>query len=218
MSDPASTLDDALVSKAAKLSDAENSKRSPETEPARKKQKLEPVTFSDSNSLVTFIVGKEGETGKFTAHKEVVCYHSKVLNAAFNSTSVEGQTQTYRLEDTSEVFKLFMQWIYFQRLTLKQRDDTRKLEKGEYNAESLSLVALWVLADKFCMPRLQNFTLKTIEDISEKHSSICTPSFNYVYENTAPGSLLRQYLVASLAWVDEEILPLGLRCILMKCL
>lgn len=69
----------------------------------------DPVS-RDSNSLVTFIIGKEGETVKFTAHKEVVCYHSKVLDAAFNGDFIERQTQIYRLEDTTEgVFKLFMQ-------------------------------------------------------------------------------------------------------------
>jgi hypothetical protein len=159
---------------------------------------------SDSNSLVTFIVGKEGETAKFTAHKEVVCHHAEALNAAFNSTFVEGQTQTYRLEDTSEAaFKLFIQWVYLQKIVLLQLQDGH-VEAEEAVKEDMALAELWVLADRLCMPRFQNVALKAIFDISEKRNTVSTGPFRFIYENTASDSLFRQFSVANCATMSFD--------------
>jgi len=161
---------------------------------------------SDSNSLVTFIVGKEGETTKFTAHKEVVCYHSKVLRAAFNSNFVEGKTQTYCLEDTTgATFKFFMQWIYFQKLNVLQLQDTYTKSNSTKEAaleEDFALAGLWILGDRLCMNRVQNAALQAISDVSGRWSTIRGRTFKFVYDNTASGSLLQQYLVASCALMD----------------
>ncbi|KAE9381274.1 hypothetical protein N431DRAFT_457876 [Stipitochalara longipes BDJ] len=89
-----------MLQAAEPTKDVEKLRRSAEIEQTRKRQRKEPVTFADPNSLVTFIIGEKDESTKFTIHKEVGCCHSKVLDAAFNSDFVEGQTQTYRLEDT----------------------------------------------------------------------------------------------------------------------
>ncbi len=35
-------------------------------------------------------------------HRDVACHYSPIFKAAFNSNFVEGQTQTYRLEDVSQ--------------------------------------------------------------------------------------------------------------------
>lgn len=69
--------------------------------------------------MVTFLVGKAGSEEPFLVHKEFVCYYSPALRAAFNSSFVEGQTQTYRLEDIStNAFRLFVQWLYSQKMDL----------------------------------------------------------------------------------------------------
>lgn len=69
---------------------------------------------SNSHELVTFLVGKEPNVKKLVLHKESACFFSVVLNRAFNPpASVGGQTQEYRLGDTSEVaVKFLVQWIY----------------------------------------------------------------------------------------------------------
>lgn len=42
-----------------------------------------------------------------------------MLRAAFNSSFIEGQTQTYRLEDIDPAaFRLFVQWLYSQKIDL----------------------------------------------------------------------------------------------------
>ncbi|KAF4626618.1 hypothetical protein G7Y89_g11540 [Cudoniella acicularis] len=58
----------------------------------RKTHRMNPPDFSDSNFLVTFTISSGPKQETFTVHKEVACYHSPVLNAAFNSDFVEGQT------------------------------------------------------------------------------------------------------------------------------
>jgi len=86
--------------------------------------------------------------------KEVVCFHSPDLNAVFNSGFIEGQTQTYRLDDTTErAFRLLVQWLYFQKFELIQlTDDWEQSSYGNAEkAEEMSLVELWVLADKLSM-------------------------------------------------------------------
>jgi BTB/POZ domain len=136
-------------------------------------------------------------------HKEVACYHSKVLDAAFNGSFIESQTKTYELEDTSEeAFRLLMQWLYSQKLVLKQLNDSEQPDGQTSLAEDKSLVELWVLADRLGMPRLKNFVLKAIYDISEKWFAMSASTFSYIYEHTAPDSLLRQYTVASCASIN----------------
>ncbi|KAG9241123.1 hypothetical protein BJ878DRAFT_248651 [Calycina marina] len=169
----------------------------------------------DAHSLVTFLVGPDPNPMKFLIHKEVVCHHSEVLAAAFNSSFQEGQTQTYRIEDTTErAFKLFTQWLYSRRLMLQQPfvSDATGYEKNDQEDqedhedqeqfmieldEDMSLVELWVLADKFGMPLLQNDVLDSIHLILEDpEGQLPVQTFPYIFENTTPGSLLREYTIS----------------------
>ncbi|TVY49272.1 hypothetical protein LCER1_G008549, partial [Lachnellula cervina] len=164
----------------------------------RKRNKANTPDFSQADTLVTFLIGPENEDVKpktFIVHKEIVCYHSPVLNAAFNSGFVEGQTQTYKLDDVSEgVFKLLVQWLYSQKLTVQDLD-----QKKDFTAiywQDRNLAALYVLADRLAMPSLQNLVLEKIEHLSDKSSTIPTHSFYYVYNNTSKDSPLRKFFVA----------------------
>jgi hypothetical protein len=158
------------------------------------------VFGSDPTSLVTFIIGKKEKTTKFIIHKEVVCFHSKVLDAAFNSNFIKGQTLEYYLDDTSPgVFKLFMQWLYSQKLVLLALTDPVREDMEIGLNESLDLAMLWVLADKLGMSSLQNVALKAIDEISHKHQLIATHTFFYIENNTAADSPLRRYTVANCA-------------------
>ncbi|KAF7949514.1 uncharacterized protein EAE97_003023 [Botrytis byssoidea] len=83
--------------------------------------------FSSPNEMVTFIVGTGDKQETFQIHKQIACEHSEVWNRAFNSVFVEGQTQTYRIEDTvPEVFRLLTQWVY--------REEFDHVHSGELNA------------------------------------------------------------------------------------
>lgn len=143
-----------------------------------------------------------GETDpvKFVVHKEFVFHSSPVLKAALsNPNFVEAQTQTYRLDDTTEgAFRLLVQWLYTQKLELLQmrQDFDVEANEGMEGEEDQSLVELWVLADKIDMPELQNLALRSIDKLSHVFSRIASGFFTYVYENTNEDSLLRRYFVA----------------------
>jgi len=157
------------------------------------------------------MVGPDPNSTEFLIHKEVVCQQSEVLAAAFNSGFKEGQTQTYRLEDTTDRgFRLFMQWLYSRKFTLLRLDsdydyDEDSASLGE--AEDMSLVELWVLADKVGMPALQDSALEAIHNICDMPPGyIPNHTFHYIFENTSHGSPLREYTIATCLEYGSSVL------------
>ncbi|TVY73265.1 hypothetical protein LSUE1_G005767 [Lachnellula suecica] len=140
---------------------------------------------------------------KFIVHKEIACHYSPVWNAAFNSSFIEGQTQIYRLEDTTaRAFKLLVQGLYYQELLLHQLEDTADDEERDTEltqSEDMSLAELWVLADKLSIPHIQDLALGSIHQISHKISMLCLAPLGYIYDNTTSGSKLRAYCIENLA-------------------
>jgi hypothetical protein len=150
------------------------------------------------NQMVTLYAGDSGEA--FTVHKEFACHYSPVLKAAFNSNFVEGQTQTYRLQETTErAVRLLVQWFYTQKLDIFVPESEEDAKSGEYIAakvsQDMSLVELWILAEKLLIPALQNLVAKGIEQCRLQANAISTTSLHYVYEKTERGSLLRRLMV-----------------------
>jgi hypothetical protein len=149
------------------------------------------------NQMVTLYAGNSNEV--FTVHKEFACHYSPVLKAAFNSNFIEGQTQTYRLQETTErAVRLLVQWLYTQKL------DTFVPKTGEggqnnygvlKSSQNLALVELWVLAEKLLIPALQNVVVREIEEHRSCSHKINTLCLHYVYEKTKRGSLLRRLMV-----------------------
>jgi hypothetical protein len=132
------------------------------------------------------------------------------LRAAFNSNFVEGKTQTYRIEDTTEeAFRLVVQWLYSQKLVLLQHTPNHPLLEDVTHlsgmAEDESLVELWVLAAKLKIPKLQNAAIDSMEWI-RLHTGKIPSSFiiNYAYQCTTAGSPLRKYVLAVCSLVRNE--------------
>jgi hypothetical protein len=119
------------------------------------------------------------------------------LNAAFNSEFIEGQTQTYILDDTtSGAFQLLMQWLYGKKVRLRAlHSDYKEAEANLAREDTQSLVELWVLADKSSIPKLQNLVIKKIKKISDRVGRIYTQGFHYIYEHRAKDSPLRKFWV-----------------------
>lgn len=80
----------------------------------------------------------------------MISHHSPFFDAAFSSNMQEGLTQRMTLEDVElEVFGLLAHWIYFQ-----------KLESNEdMMLDQITLGKLWIVAQRFLMPRLQNMVM-----------------------------------------------------------
>ncbi|KAE9374852.1 hypothetical protein N431DRAFT_222563 [Stipitochalara longipes BDJ] len=155
--------------------------------------------------MVTFLIGPEGSDEKFSVHKEFVCHHSPVLKAAFNSNFMEGESQTYRLEEVSaSAFRLLVQWFYNEEFDIFKEDDL-DCENNEDDPEieklwveqDLSLIQLWIVADKLLIRPLQNAVINVLEEFWEepfiRHGGPSTAWIPYAYEHTTVGSPLRNF-------------------------
>jgi hypothetical protein len=142
--------------------------------------------------LVTFIIGTE--KAEFIVHREYICHYSVVLRAAFNNERfIEGKTQTYIIDDTTaKAFRLLVQWVYSQSIITDadKDDETRTILEKETpewrQKEWRSLLELWMLADKFNLPRLQNLAMDKLilhQDMSEDVGCLAR-HFTFVWYNT----------------------------------
>lgn len=164
--------------------------------------------------MVTFKIanGQDSEVELFQVHKEFACRHSPVLEKAFNCKFIEGQIQTYTLDDVEpEVFRFIFQWLYMERLTLSVHDEKKAGNPADKNTHSrkcyaqyLLLVKLWVLADRLCIDRLQNVIINHIVRIQGECGRMSSACFSYIYESTAEGSPLRRLAVDQAAWFGDS--------------
>jgi hypothetical protein len=140
---------------------------------------------------------------------------------AFNSNFVEGQTQTYKLEDTTPcAFRFLLQWIYSEKLTIifEQDEETQRamqateppyydrglIVDGSFaSVELQALAEAWILADKLIIPKLQNAVMNKLYFIAMK-KGFPTGCFNYVYANTQDGSPLRKILINFIAQLVQD--------------
>ena len=142
------------------------------------------------SELVTFLVGPN--KAKFIVHKKFACDASPVLNAAFNSSFVEGQTQEYALTDTTKgAVSLFAEWIYTRNIVVLLPENAEDLNVHKTQADLLNL---WILADKLLVPQLQNRALLLFEDHHVKHGCIPIGLCINVWSNTGDDCGLRRYL------------------------
>ncbi|KAF7929488.1 uncharacterized protein EAE98_005406 [Botrytis deweyae] len=184
---------------------------SPEKPPAEKTTTPPPTNskkpFSSPNEMVTFIVGTGDKQETFQIHKQIACEHSEVWNRAFNSVFVEGQTQIYRIEDTGpEVFRLLTQWVYQEKFDHIHSDWDVSHSDDFFSAvecvdEDNVLLQLWVLAEKFLLHRLQNYTMRVLcNKALVCNRSLTSYDCRYVYDNTAKGSALRRFVIEHNCW------------------
>jgi hypothetical protein len=124
-------------------------------------------------------------------HKEFASFYSPVFKAAFNSNFLEGQTQKFRIVDTSESAAcLLVHWLYTQKIDLAQIDEFLK-----EMSESDHLIRLYVLADRLLIGSLQDAVIHELEERSIESNSVNVTALMYVYENTSPDSKLRRLLL-----------------------
>lgn len=136
-------------------------------------------------------------------HKDFAVHYSPALKAAFASAFVEGQTQTYRFEDTTEeAIRLLVHWMYTQQLDT-ERDMEKLKERGPNGAnvtQNTALFQLWVLADKMLIPRLQNMVMDKIDELARYTRLTPTSHVRYTWKNTQYGSPLRAWYLKEYAY------------------
>ena len=136
--------------------------------------------------------------------------YSPVLNAAFNSDFLEGQTQTYNLEDTAPgAFQLLVQWLYTKSIQFCLTDaeinyipfagpetmlrNYNKITKQKLLRYGMRLMILWITADYLQLPRLQNMAIDGLDHLSLQWGIIGI-NVRYLYENVPSGAPLRQLI------------------------
>ncbi|TVY50181.1 hypothetical protein LCER1_G009005, partial [Lachnellula cervina] len=86
------------------------------------KQKGNGPNFSSGSGhqVVTILAGSGEKEEKFIVHKAFACHYSPVFKAAFDSGFIEGQTQTYKLDDIEpKVVQVLVQWVYTQKIDIR---------------------------------------------------------------------------------------------------
>ncbi|TVY41600.1 hypothetical protein LOCC1_G007764 [Lachnellula occidentalis] len=160
------------------------------------KPKANGPNFSSGSGhqIVTILAGSGEKEEKFIVHKQFACHYSPVFKAAFESGFIEGQTQTYKLEDVEpKVVQLLVQWFYTQKLDIE-------VNMAQNAQEAFLLaVSLWALADKLLLPGLQNEVVDWIDRVCTEEVFFPTHCLKHVYDCTGAGSLLRKLFIVQTA-------------------
>ena len=143
-------------------------------------------------SLVTFIIGKGHEMQTFQVHRDFAVFHSSFFTAAFEGPFQEGETPTSALEDVEGfIFGLLVHWLY-----------TKKMDQSiarDYPDFVTPVSKLWVLAERCCIPDLQNECMKTmLYEISRYPLASLKALMNYAY-GMAKSDVLKRLAAATAA-------------------
>ncbi|KAJ9667446.1 hypothetical protein H2201_002314 [Coniosporium apollinis] len=183
-----------------------------ENDEVLKKRKLDskPVHSSlHTFSSDVFEVHVGAEPVRFVLHEVLACRACPFFEKAIQGGFAEASSRVIMLtEDEPETFSEVVSWIYrdllFTEITLP-----------EY-PEDIRLCKLWVLADKLCMPALQNRVMELITDKALAQNHVApTATLDWIWQHTSQGSKLRfafvdisvRSMTRSDLWDRKRILP-----------
>ncbi|KUJ22798.1 uncharacterized protein LY89DRAFT_763280 [Mollisia scopiformis] len=158
-----------------------------------------PPQLENPTKLVK-LVAKDGDLEEdFIVHKYFACHYSPVLRAAFNSDFLEGQTQTYTIIDaTPHAVKILVEWLYTQLInTAPIEDDAVHVQQRHL------LVQLWVLGDRFLIPKLQNLAIHALNRLIMAIGLRPGLSVEYTWAHAPVGSPLRLFFLHAHAVIGE---------------
>lgn len=97
------------------------------------------------------------------------------------------------LEDVlPTTFDLFLDWLYMQKVETNLDPDAPNATQNE---QYMGFAKLWILADRLLVPRLQNEVIIAFDKVRVANNLRLEICSNIIYENTAEGSPLQQYIV-----------------------
>ncbi|KAL9035341.1 MAG: hypothetical protein Q9180_004913 [Flavoplaca navasiana] len=158
------------------------------------------VYFGD-NPMVQLKVGAKEKI--FYVHQGLICESSPFFRAAFTGGFKENSGSITLEEDDPVIFGHIVQWLYRGKL-----ETLSKVEVDTGFDYWMTLFQLYVLADKYGIRLLKNAVMGLLfqthdrrkEKNTETHKPPQQSCITYVYENTAPGSQLRRFLVTYYVW------------------
>ncbi len=131
----------------------------------------------------------------FHVHKDLICGSSPFFKAAFTGGFKESECSINLEDDDPEVFENIIQWLY--RRNLETLSSIEAVADENY---FMDLVRSYTLADKYGITALQNDVMGLLRGTLKSLKSLQLTHAKYVYENTAHGSQLREFLVACFVW------------------
>jgi hypothetical protein len=127
-------------------------------------------------------------------HKDFICYYSPFFDAAFNGNFKEGETHTIEFDDVDvTAFGVLSEWLYTQKLA--------NLE-GEL-PDLATLGRIWILGDRFLIPKLQNMAMDAICDKlykGELTEKFCKDASQF----TSPGNALVEAIVDLMVMANQS--------------
>ncbi|KAI9646437.1 hypothetical protein NHQ30_004429 [Ciborinia camelliae] len=150
--------------------------------------------YSDNlgSDLVRILVGGDGDSAgtekvEFVLHKKILCAKVPFFEKMFNGSFLEGTTQVATLpEDDPDAFRLLVAWVYTGSIAS---------EVFPGNTFLLPLSALFILAEKYCIAALMDFSIESIRDQMDKKQCLAhRHPVESIYEKTHAKSKLRVLL------------------------
>ncbi|KAI4719439.1 hypothetical protein E4T48_04306 [Aureobasidium sp. EXF-10727] len=142
---------------------------------------------------VILVVGAAKE--HYSLHKELLCFYSDFLRAAFNGSFKEATERKIELPDVEiEVFESFQVWLYTQKMPKNE------IRPAQVYPEWPLLTKLWIFGDKYQIPLLQNNVADAMLDKVDKDKEAPLFALNLAYENTTSNAPLRKILVDVMAY------------------
>ncbi|KAK4938667.1 hypothetical protein LTR10_020935 [Elasticomyces elasticus] len=170
---------------------APTDEESPATPPT--KPKITAEIFALSN-IVTVIVGKDQVA--YGIHETVLKSRCPFFEKCLSAGMKEELEKTVRLpEERPCAFNVLVQWMYTDRIT-----EEFLLPEHDYITEFVvngTLTHAYVLADKFCMPELQDTIIERIRSQADSRM-MHVDWLKHVWKYTEEGSKLRQSAVDKL--------------------
>lgn len=152
------------------------------------------LRLARSTEIVMLVIGAKQE--RISCHSALLGAYSGFFDAALfgPQSKLRSGSMELRKEQPHEIQQV-VQWIYTGRLLPD---------------ENVRLESLWVLADKLVMYHLADDIMQQIFIFNVDNPLLAT-SVRYIYANTVPGSLLREYVAAEIR-ADGPLHPENLRC------
>ena len=165
------------------------------------------MTPSDHYSLtsepIAIVVGTEPHTKTWHLPKELLLNASPFFAAALNGDFIAAALNMIALpEDSPEAFSLFARWLYVGKIGCVPFTHHDGIIYRIY-ALSKTLLQACILGDKLgCLIFRDLAVLEVIRHHSEE--IIRVEEIRYIFDHSAQGSKLRQYMIDQLRWDLQE--------------
>jgi hypothetical protein len=147
----------------------------------------------------------------FRVYKDILCKKVEYFDKMFNSGFAEAATNSATFpDDDAESFDILLGWVYHgtlrDLLCIKHEDGAKQCSWQEVNA--------YALAEKLCVPELQDAVMNAVIKVSKESDSLpSVANMQKAYEKTSQNSPLRNFMAHvfsyTIAKCCEEYWPIS---------